>query len=289
MSTGSGGRIFWEQPVTDFSFTDEWPSYPSKGRSGVARCLFKFDENEVYGIGESNFRVSEVGCSLTPGNGKSGQTGDIVPYLFATRAATEDILRGTADAMAPTDEWNKVEIRCKGRGIAFLLNDAEVNQMFFTRNRYIHCQIGFHHYNTEIRIRETRIKPLSPTTFSAAKSLDALQADTVWGGKQALSFKDKKKNHRFPEAFFHVLDRDLHTFAAVWRNPGNEEWKIVGTIKDGQIYCSADNVKGVDGNQLSNIKGSIKDKEITLSYSGKIFEGHRWNEFDGNVKLTPGR
>jgi Domain of Unknown Function (DUF1080) len=282
VSAGSHGRIYWEQPITDFSFTFEY-KLPKKGQTDVARCLLKFDENEVYRVGESKVRVSEVGCSLATANGKTGKTGDIVPYDFPTRAPYDFIVE--AQAVAAANEWNNVEIRSKGREITFLINGTDVNQLKFAHNRFIHCEIGFHYFNTtEIRIRNTRVKPLSPTTFSAARSLDALQEDTVWTGDEELRPRERNKAYRSALPILKVNTRVGDKFTATWHSRNNE-WKIMGTINHGQIDCTAENVKGLDGDQMSGIRGSIKDKKIQLEYAGKLIEGREWKEFECAVTL----
>jgi hypothetical protein len=43
---------------------------------------------------------------------------------------------------------------------------------------------------------------------------------------------------------------------------------IDGTIKDGRISWFARDVKAVKGNQGPDVTGTIKDQEISLSYTG---------------------
>ncbi len=284
VSTGPRGRIFSKLAVSEFAFKFEYKLH-IKGQSDVARCLLKFDENEKHSIGKSTFRVSEVGCSLTNTSDKLGRVGDIMLYDFGTRNLTGEVENSTAVAPAAADEWNKVEIRCKGRMITFSINGTEVNQVQINGDRSIHCQPGFHHTNTSIRIRNIRIKPLSPTTFSVAGPVDALREDSWWEGSQELVFATLNKGNQKPPVSLRILTREGDTFTANW-NSQKQAWKITGTIKEGQIHCSVDDVVLAEGNQKQEITGTIKDNVIELRYSGTIEERGRSHNFNSEVKLV---
>lgn len=281
VSTDPRGRIFMKHPVSDFVFKFEYLLH-IRGKSDAALCLLKFHENENHTVSESAFRVSEVGCTLMSADGKFGRPGDIVPYESETRNPTKYIAKTTADSLAPADEWIRVEIRCKGRMITFSINGTEVNQVQVNGDRSIHCYPGFHHANTEMRIRNIRIKPLSPTTFDALPPPDPLPEGSVWTAKQEMIIV--KANNRYPPVRLTIKTREKETFTAEWASQ-NQAWKITGTIKDGKIQCSAEETTGPEEGQKYPIRGTIKDKKIELVYSGKLNEVGTRNAFKATAKL----
>jgi serine/threonine protein kinase len=153
------GRIFLDRSFKDFSFKFEY-LLPTDGRCRAASCRLQLAEGKPFRVGLADFRVGEVGCALTNGEGAevgdiySCEYGDVNPVI-----SKPGLTPKTSDAARPLGEWNKVEIRCEGREIQFLLNGRQVNRVEADHTLLLHP--GFQAWATDIRIRNIRLIPLT--------------------------------------------------------------------------------------------------------------------------------
>jgi hypothetical protein len=257
------GRIYTDKPYSNFSFKFDY-SIPLNGRRRRANGHLRLAEVETYRIGQADYRIGEVGCSLLNGgqNEEQVNTGDIILWDFENRRKEVFVSPRMVDAGRPAETWNEVEIRCAGRSITFLLNGQEVNR--FAGSRTIVCHPGFSTWLTDVRIRNIRIIPLGNKASAKDEVKDSLQPGTVWTGEQLRIVEGNSQTFR---VIFTVRERNGDRFKARLEVATNIR-EINGTISNGRISWLARDVKVVKGHQGHDHTGTIQGEEISLVYSG---------------------
>jgi hypothetical protein len=281
VSTANHGRIYHEQAFASFSFTFEY-FLPVSGRTDVAHALLKLESGGPHQIGDSTIHVSDLACPLTA-TGRFGQTGDIIPYDAATRQPlAKPVFKGAPSAAPYVNKWNYVEIRFAHRTITVLLNGAEINRVETSGS--LTCRPGFQQYGTDICIRNVRVRTGWGNEVPAAKSPDALEAETVWGGELKLNFTKTRPSLRPSTVTLTVRKRDDDVFEAHWLSY-NDERMIRGTIKGEEIQWSKEDVECQKGNARYDTQGTLRGDRLSLTYAGvRTEEGTRW-DYTAKVEL----
>jgi serine/threonine protein kinase len=174
----------------------------------------------------------------------------------------------------PPDKWFTVEVIADGNRIRVLVN-GQTTADYPDPNRHLsrgHISIlgvgGKREGNPNLAFRKIEIKELPV----AKPEPDAFTRGSIWKGELTRRASDAPGREQKHAVVFTVTERDGTTFKArmeiLGAGPYNQVREVRGTIENGKIKWSAQDVKVLKGHAGHDHIGEVTGKHIELRYKG---------------------